>query len=368
MGTMSEPLTRAELTIDLGAVARNWSRLNDITAGAETAAMVKSDGYGTGAVEAAGVLCDAGCREFFVADVAEAVALRRAHPDVDIVVLAGAPPGTLDDLVRNDLIPVLLDLGQLERWTGRARAEGRKLRASIHLDTGMNRTGFDRQETERLIGDLTPLESLDIVHVMSHLASADDPETDQNTRQLAAFQDLRSVLAMGRASLANTPGIALGPAYHFDHVRPGVGLYGADPSPDRSLDLHPVVHLAAPVLQVRSVRAGDTVGYGATHTVAGERRVATVAVGYGDGFFRSQSGRGHVAFDGEVAPIVGRVSMDLITVDITDLPAEVAVVPGTAAELIGATVTIDDVAEAAETIPYEVLTALGHRYRRRHIR
>ena len=134
----------------------------------------------------------------------------------------------------HDLIPVLIDLGQLVAgWTA-AHAEGRKLRASIHLDTGMNRTGFDRQETERLIGDLTPLESLDIVHVMSHLACADDPETDQNTRQLAAFQDLRSVLAMGRASLANTPGIALGPDYHFDHVRPGVGLYGADPSPDRS--------------------------------------------------------------------------------------------------------------------------------------
>ena len=304
----------------------------------------------------------------FVADVAEAVALRRAHPDVDIVVLAGAPPGTLDDLVRNDLIPVLLDLGQLERWTGRARAEGRKLRASIHLDTGMNRTGFDRQETERLIGDLTPLETLDIVHVMSHLASADDPETDQNTRQLAAFQDLRSVLAMGRASLANTPGIALGPAYHFDHVRPEVGLYGADPSPDRSLD-------PSPGRPPGRTRAAGPVREGGRHPRlrrdphrGGERRVATVAVGYGDGFFRSQSGRGHVAFDGEVAPIVGRVSMDLITVDITDLPAEVAVVPGTAAELIGATVTIDDVAEAAGTIPYEVLTALGHRYRRRHIR
>jgi alanine racemase len=202
---------------------------------------------------------------------------------------------------------------------------------------------------------------------MSHLASADDPATDQNARQLAAFRRIRAAITAGRASLANTPGIALGEAYHFDHVRPGVGLYGADPSPTRSLDLQPVVTVRAPVIQVRTVAGGATVGYGATWTADGERRIATVAAGYADGMHRAQSSRGTVAFDGHPAPIVGRISMDLITVDITDLPADVVVEAATPAELIGPTVTIDEVAHAAQTIPYEILTSLGRRYRRRHI-
>ncbi|MEM9468135.1 MAG: alanine racemase [Actinomycetota bacterium] len=365
---MSDPLTHAELTIDLRAVVANWTRIGEIAPTAAVAAMVKADGYGVGAVDVVGALSTAGCREFFVAEIGEAVELRASAPAVDIFVLAGAQPGTLDDLVAHDLVPVLIDLGQIERWAERGRREGRRLRGSVHLDTGMNRTGLDPADTAALLEDPSRLDGVDIVHLMSHLACADDPTDPLNQRQLDAYRRLRTRLPMGVASLANTPGVALGPAYHFDHVRPGVGLYGTDPSPGRVLGLEPVVSLHAPVLQVRWADAGETVGYSATHTLDRERRLATIGVGYADGVIRAQSGRGHVAFAGHRAPIVGRVSMDLITVDLTDVPADVLVGPGSAAELIGPAVTIDDVAEAAGTIPYEILTSLGDRYRRRHIR
>ena len=364
---MPRPLTRAELTIDLTAVVRNWTTLGAIAAGSQVAAMVKADGYGVGATPVVDALRAAGCREFFVAEIGEAVRLREAVPDVEIFVLAGAQPGTIDELLAHALTPVLIDLGQIEAWTRRAAGEGRPLRASVHLDTGMNRTGLDRVETERLLDAPERLDGLEIVHVMSHLASADDGETEQNARQLAAYRRIRAALPVGLASLANTPGIALGPDYHFDHVRPGIGLYGADPSPGRRLGLTPVVALQAPVLQVRDADPDETVGYSAAHTLTRPTRIATIGVGYGDGFLRSQSGRGVVAFDGHRAPVLGRVSMDLITVDITDLPAEIVVESGTPAELIGPTVTVDDVAEAAGTIPYEILTSLGSRYRRRYL-
>ncbi|MEO0495222.1 MAG: alanine racemase [Actinomycetota bacterium] len=361
------PLTASELVIDLAAVRANWRRLGEHAGGATVAAMVKADGYGLGAVPIAHALALEGCREFFVADVGEAVELRAALPDADIFVLAGAHPGTTEELITNDLVPVLISAEQIERWSVLSTRRAGRLRCSLHLDTGMNRTGLDAADTTALLADPSGLDVFEVVHVMSHLASADDPDTEQNQRQLEAYRRIRAALPMGIASLANTPGIALGPDYHFDHVRPGIGLYGADPSPGRALKLEPVIHLRSPVLQVRTVAAGDTVGYSATHTAMGERRIATIGVGYGDGFLRSQSGRGRVAFDGHAAPIVGRVSMDLITADITELPADVVVEAGTAAELIGATITVDDVADAAGTIAYEILTSLGDRYRRQHV-
>ena len=358
------PRTSSELVIDLAAVRANWRRLGEHAAGAQVAAMVKADAYGLGAIPVAQALADEGCTEFFVAEVSEGIELREALPEVDIFVLAGAQPDTAEHLIAHDLAPVLISAEQIERWSLLSAGRPNRLRCSLHLDTGMNRTGLDAVETAALLADTSKLQQLDVVHVMSHLASADDPDTTQNEHQLAAYHRIRAGLPMGVASLANTPGIALGPAYHFDHVRPGIGLYGCDPSPGKRLGLQSVVHLRAPVLQVRTVAAGETIGYGATHTTAGERRVATIGVGYGDGFLRAQSGRGRVAFEGHAAPIVGRVSMDLVTVDISDLPTDIVVTAGSTAELIGPTITIDDVAAAADTISYEILTSLGRRYRR----
>jgi len=364
---MTASLTAGELEIDLAAIAANWRSIEARTAGADVAAMVKADAYGLGATDVAPVLAAAGCREFFVADLGEAVALRGLLPDVEIFVLTGALRGTEADLEAHRLVPVLISGAQIERWAARARARGTQLPASVHLDTGMHRAGLDTADTAALLADPSVLDSFDVRHVMSHLASADDPESGQNPRQLAAFQRLRALLPIGRASLANSAGIGLGSEYHFDHVRPGVALYGVDPTPSRVLALRRAITLRAPVVQVHRAHQGDTVGYAATHTVRGDRRLATLGVGYGDGYSRAASDRGHVAFDGHRAPIVGRVSMDLITVDITDLPETVSVEEGSAAELIGDTVTIDDAAAAAGTIAYEILTDLGRRYTRRYV-
>ena len=361
------PHTASELVIDLAAVRANWRRLGEYAPGARVAAIVKADAYGLGAVPVAHALAQEGCTEFFVAEVGEGIDLREALPNVDIFVLAGAQPGTTEELIAHDLVPVLISAEQIERWSLLSAGRPDRLRCSLHLDTGMNRTGLDAADTDELLAEPSKLQQLDVVHVMSHLASADNPDTTQNERQLAAYQRIRAGLPMGVASLANTPGIALGPAYHFAHVRPGIGLDGCDPSPGQRLGLQPVVHLHSPVLQVRTVAAGETIGYGASHKTTRERRVATIGVGYGDGFLRAQSGRGRVAFDGHTAPIVGRVSMDLVTVDISELPTDIVVTAGSTAELIGPTITIDDVAVAADTIPYEILTSLGRRYRRRII-
>ena len=225
--------------------------------------MVKADAYGLGAIPVSQALADEGCTEFFVAEVNEGIELREALPEVDIFVLAGAQPGTTEELIAHDLAPVLISAEQIERWTLLSGGRPNRLRCSLHLDTGMNRTGLDAVETAALLADTSKLQQLEVVHVMSHLASADDPDTTQNEHQLAAYHRIRAGLPMGVASLANTPGIALGPAYHFDHVRPGIGLYGCDPSPG-SASVCSRSFTSRAVLQVRTVGAGDTIGYGAT--------------------------------------------------------------------------------------------------------
>ena len=246
------PRTSSELVIDLAAVRANWRRLGEHAVGAQVAAMVKADAYGLGAIPVAQALADEGCTEFFVAEVSEGIELREALPEVDIFVLAGAHPGTTEQLIAHDLTPVLISAEQIERWTLLSGGRPNRLRCSLHLDTGMNRTGLDAVETAALLADTSKLQQLEVVHVMSHLASADDPDTTQNEHQLAAYHRIRAGLPIGVASLANTPGIALGPAYHFDHVRPGIGLYGCDPSPGK-YRLQSVVHLHSPVLQVRTM-------------------------------------------------------------------------------------------------------------------
>lgn len=364
---MSPPATTGELQIDLSKVTANWRTLDRLTAGSEVAAVLKADAYGLGATPIARALHAAGCQTFFVAEPGEGIALRDVVPDATIFVLTGATPGAEDDLVHHRLVPVLISGAQVERWGRHGRRLGRRLAAGLHLDTGMNRAGLDRPDTEDLGARSDLLEQIDCRLVMSHLASADEADTSQNDRQRRAFGTRRSLLPAGPASLANSAGIGLGPDYHLDLVRPGIALFGVDPSPSETLDVQRVVTLHAPVIQVRVADDGDTVGYGATHVIEGERRLATLAVGYADGFARSSSGRGSVSFEGHRAPIVGRVSMDLLTVDVTELPAGVTVEEGSVAELIGETIGVDEVAEAAGTVAYEILTNLGSRYRRQHV-
>ncbi len=244
-----------------------------------------------------------------------------------------------------------------------ARATGRALPAAIHIDTGMNRLGLPAPEADVLATEPDRLIGIDVRLVMSHLACADEPDHPLNSEQLTAFTAARTQLPTAPASLANSSGIFLGTPYHFDLVRPGAALYGVNPTPGRTNPMRQVIRLQGKILQVREIDAPRTVGYGATHRAAGSTRVATVAVGYADGFLRSLSNRGSARIGGQQVSLIGRVSMDLSTFDVTRVPREAAH-PGALIDLIGADLSIDDVADAAGTIGYEILTALGHRYHR----
>lgn len=364
--SVSDDLYAARLTIDLDAVAANYTLLQGMldAAGAKAGAAVKGDGYGLGARPVVRALHAAGCRDFFVAHPHEGVVVREELPDVRIHVLNGPLPDAVDDFLHHGLTPVLNSLGDIRLWRDAAKAHGKALRADLHIDTGMCRLGLDLAETKTFLNDSDALlDGIELGLVMSHLASADDPESDQSARQLALFRAAFSTLGRGTPSLCNSSGIFLGPDYHFDMARPGVALYGGNPTPHLANPMRNPVCLEARILQVRTVAPPETVGYGATHPVQGTRRIATVPIGYADGFHRAGSDTGFATIDGHKAPIAGRVSMDLITLDVTDVPEHLAQT-GAMAEFIGADRTPDDVARDWQTIPYEVLTGLGRRYAR----
>lgn len=353
------------LTIDLDAVAANWRRLRDRHGGSECAAVVKADGYGLGAVPVARRLATEGCRTFFVAHPDEGVALRAALPGPAIFVLNGLMPGVEDVFEDHRLVPVLNDLGQIHRWRDWCAAHGARP-AAIQFDTGMARLGLDRREAEALIADPAPLDAFADPILMSHLACADEPGHALNAEQRERFDAVRTGLPGRRTSLANSSGLFLDSGFHGDVARPGVALYGGNPTPERPNPMEAVVTLAARILQVREIDTPGTVGYGATRAIGPPTRLATLAAGYADGYLRSLSNRGHVVIGGTKAPVVGRVSMDLITVDITGLPAE-ACRPGDLAILLDGSHGVDALAADAATIGYEILTALGRRYHRRYL-
>ena len=354
----------AVLTVDLAAVRANYGILRDRLGGIECAAVVKADGYGLGAAEVAPALAQAGARWFFVAHLDEAIALRRVlPPPIRIAVLNGLWPGIEDEFVAHDLLPVLNDTGQIALWRAHGGRAGRPLPAIVHVDTGMSRLGLAADEQAALARDPSAAAGIAPVLMMSHLACADEPGHALNATQLERFRRARRLFPEAPASLAASSGIFLGPDYHFDLGRPGVALYGVNPTPDRPNPMRPVVRLEARILQVRQIDRGESVGYGAAHRASKVTKVATVPIGYADGFVRSSSCRGHFLLNGEPAPILGRVSMDLITLDVTDF-AEADVRPGTPVVAIGDARTLDAVAAEAGTIGYEFLTGLGGRYHR----
>lgn len=369
---MADFADRATLHIDLDALAANWRKLRDEAAPAECAAVLKADGYGTGAAMAAGALWQAGCRRFFVAHAEEALALRPHLPQAAIHCLHGVPAGAADALAEADIVPVLSTPQQIERWLAEASRRARRLPAMLHVDTGMNRLGLSNEEFEMLLNG-TALAGLSLEAVISHLACADEPEAPLNAEQARRFQALRTRLPGVKGSLANSAGIFLGPAFRHDLVRPGIALYGANPLSPSAGSAHgrsvmrEVVRLSAPILRVARVDRPESVGYGATYRVEKPSQIATIGVGYADGFLRSLSNRGHAAIKGRHGyvrvPLVGRVSMDLITLDVSALAPEECV-PGTMVDLIGGGMPLEEQAEAAGTIPYELLTSLGRRYRR----
>ncbi len=342
----------AVIAIDLAAIRANWRALDALSGpGTETAAVVKADAYGCGAAEVGPALAAEGVRSFFVAHLAEGTALRIAvGPDPAIYVLNGFSAGEEGAFGAADLRPVLSAPEQV------AAAAPHGLRAAIQFDTGMNRLGLEA-------GEIAPareaLGTTEVTLVMSHLHSSDVPGDVSPEAQRRTFEEMRAAFPGIPASLAATGGVLLGDAFHFDLARPGVGLFGGLPF----AEARPVVSLHAPILQVREVAPGEAVGYGATWRAERPSRIATIPVGYADGLIRAAGNRGTAFLDGQPLPFAGRVSMDLTTLDVTDCPAAV---PGAMVELLGPNQTVDQLAEAAGTIGYEILTSLGHRYARTH--
>lgn len=357
----------AWLTIDLGAIRDNYLALAAKVQGARCGAVVKADAYGLGATRVAPVLAAAGCRHFFVAHLAEGLGLKPCLPHgAEIFVLNGLMPGAEAECAANGIVPVLNDLRQVELWSAHAASLGRRLPAMIQIDTGMSRLGLPLGEIERLAADPKRMEGIDVRAIVSHLACSDEPGHPANVQQLAAFEARRRLLPPAPGCFANSGGIHLGPAYHFDIVRPGAALYGLSPVPGLPNPMKSVVRLDGRIIQVREIQAGDAVGYSYTFRADRPMRIATVAVGYADGWLRSHSNTG-AAFFGDVAlPFVGRISMDSATLDASAVP-EGALGDGSPVELIGPHQSVDEVAAAAHTIGYEILTGLGARYSRRYI-
>jgi alanine racemase len=342
---------RGRLTIDLEAIVANWRALHALTApGCETAAVVKADGYGCGASEVGQALARAGVQTFFVAVAAEGERLRRViGADPVIYVLGGYSRDTRARYAANDLRPVLNSTEQARAWL----VDRPGAAAAVQIDTGMNRLGMEADEFARL-GPLPDAVRL----VMSHMGCADEPGHPLNGAQLAEFARLTDGLGRPR-SLSATAGMLLGPGYHFDLTRPGIGLYGGWPF----TEARPVVRLEAPIIQVRDLAPGECVGYAASWAAARPSRIATIGLGYADGLIRAASTRGAARIGGRIVPFAGRVSMDLITLDVTD----VGCAPGDMVELLGPDQGIDALAGMAGTIGHEVLTSLGGRYRREYI-
>jgi alanine racemase len=343
--------------VDLDALARNYHRLRKAAAPAECGSVVKANAYGLGVGPVARRLSREGCRRFFVATLAEGTELRELLPEARIYVLEGALDGAETQLLEARLVPVLNSLEQVERWARPGRE------AVLHLDTGMSRLGMCAEEVDMLAAHPHRLENLKLEYVMTHLACADEPSHPLNSEQLRQFEALRAKLPRTRTSIANSAGVFIGPEHCGDLVRPGIGLYGGNPFIDRPNPMDPVVTLNAKVLQVRTVHDRLTVGYGATCELEPPARLATLGIGYADGYKRSLGNRGFAAVDGIRVPVVGRVSMDLVCVDISGVAAE-RVHPGRFLELIGPAVPLEEVAAAAGTVNYEILTSLGHRLRR----
>jgi alanine racemase len=358
------PETGGTLTIDLGAIEANWRALTRQLLTVECGAVVKANAYGLGLEPVTATLAAAGCKTFFVADIAEARRARSRAREATIYVLNGFTPDWGEGFIEINARPVINSTTELAEWDAFVSARAWQGGAALHVDTGMHRLGISPDEAAAL-APRTQTENHGIALLLSHLACAENPDHPLNARQIRLFRELHMRYPGIPASLANSSGIFLGDSAHYDLARPGAALYGVNPTPGRPNPQKNVVELTGRILQLRGIARKDTVGYGATWTAKRASRIAVVALGYADGLLRSGSGSddrpgGAAIIAGQRCPIVGRISMDLVSIDITDLP-EGAVHRGDTATLIGAEITVDEVAAAAGTIGYEILTRLGPR-------
>ena len=339
---------RGKLVISLKAIQENYKFLQQNTAG-NCAAVIKADAYGLGMAPIAKALSEQGAKEFFVALAEEGAALRQILPEATIYILNGILPGEQVLFLSHNLIPVLNNPAQKTEWLNDKPC-------ALHVDTGLNRLGFNANDFDYFDG-------LNVQLVMSHLACADTPDNQINQQQRARFITAANKYPLARKSLAASDGIFCGPNFHFDLVRPGAALYGLNPTPNSQNPMQSVIQLSVPVLQIRTIEQEGFVGYAATCRVNPGQRLATISLGYADGFFRSLSNQAQLYYKGTVLPVLGRVSMDVVTVDISALP-ENALNPGDMVDVFGPHQTPDELAKAAGTIGYEVLTSLGSRFER----
>ncbi|MCO5730786.1 alanine racemase [Rhizobium sp. SSA_523] len=366
--------TALRLTVNLAALADNWRDLARRSGRARTAAVVKADAYGLGIEDCGETLYRAGARDFFVAAASEGETLRAYAPEARIFVLSGIWPGQERTFFDNDLVPVLASEEQLAFWMSVLSERG-PYPCALQVDTGFNRLGLSVDEALALAEDVSRPTSFDPVLVLSHLHSGDTHESDGNRRQLDLFRTVSAAYEGIEASLSASAGIFLGPQYHFDLTRPGIALYGGKAVTGMDNPMRPVATAQARIVQLREAKAGETVSYGGSHRLTRDSRLAIAAVGYADGYLRNLSGAGVPLrsqipagacgfIAGRPVPVTGRITMDLTIFDVTDLPAG-AVRAGDYIELFGDNLALDDVAAAAGTIGYELLTALGLRYERR---
>ena len=369
--------TAPRLTIDLNALASNWSALQKLSGQAECSAVIKADAYGLTIEPVAKALAKAGCTTFFVAMVEEGIRVRKLLPDATIFVLNGILKETTQAVIENNLCPVLSSIDQIGMWMDAKSGIENTPGCAIHIDTGMNRLGLSLAEAEGLGNKPELVSRIGPSLIMSHLACADYPEHELNALQLERFTKIASLFPGVPASLANTAAILSGKKYHFNLTRPGIGIYGGEAINLLPNPMQTVVTAEARILQIRHARAGESVGYGASKILDRDTRIAIVSGGYADGFHRAGSGSGvalrttdviagHGAIGDILVPILGRVSMDLTAFDVTDVP-EATLSDAEWIELFGKNLPLDDAARACGTIGYELLTGLGHRYQRTYL-
>lgn len=363
MGGVDAAAAGAILTVDLGALAANYRLLSEAAGGA-CGGVVKADAYGIGMAPVATTLHGEGCRHFFVGHLAEGAALRAVLPDAAIYVLNGIPPGAERDAVAAGLIPALNSQDQIAAWRATARALGRHLPGALQFDTGMARLGLSPAAVKTLAADGEALAGIDLRLVLSHLACADQPRHPANAAQAGLFARLAALFPGVPGSLANSSGIFLGPTWRSDVARAGAALYGINPTPAAANPMRAVVRIEAKIIQTGDCAAGAGIGYGHDFHADRPMRLATIALGYADGWPRRA--RGAAFHRGTRLPFVGRVSMDSIVLDVSALPPA-ALGTGDRVEVIGDHQTVDDVATLAGTIGYEILTGLGNRFHRRWI-
>jgi len=354
----------ARLTVRLGAIAENYRRFRAMVSRASVSGVVKADSYGLGMAEAAHTLAIEGCDTFFVARLEEGIALRSLVPPARIFVLDGAGEDTASALVAHRLTPVLNSLDEIAAWSAEAGARNTKLDCAIHLDTGMSRLGLPAGELATLAAEWRQrLAHLNVVLWMSHLACGDNAQSAMNAQQRDRFRAALARLPPAPASLAASGGALLGADYHFDLIRPGIGLYGGNPRSHGENPMRAAAALTGKILQVRRIDRGESVGYGATFRAGRPSTLATIGLGYADGLMRAIGKDGHAAIAGTRIPFAGRVSMDLATLDVTDIPN---VKVGDEVEVFGDTVSLEEFAGNAGTVNYEILTRMGTRVPRHY--